>query len=122
MARNYGWPERIIVWLLTLAFIGAGGAKLAGVPGIVAVFDRFGLPQWFIYVTAAVEILGAIGLHFRKSIVGLFAPVLLTITMAIGAGFHFFYDTPPEAVPAILLALFSSIVLFLRRTSAPVPA
>jgi len=120
MVRNYGWPERIVVWLLTFVFLAAGGAKLAGVPDIVAVFDRFGLPQWFMYMTAAVEISGAIGLHIRKSVIGRLAPAMLTITMATGAGFHFVYDTPQEAVPAIVLALLATTVLILRRPSAPV--
>lgn len=122
MEEKYGWPERVVVWLVTLVFIMAGGAKLAGVPEVTAIFERFHLPHWFMLFTAAVEIAGAIGLHFRRSVVGLAAPAMLAITMVVGAGFHLAYDTPPEAVPAIVLAFLALFVLFTRRrrkTMAP---
>ena len=56
--------QRGLLWsaqaLLALAFLAAGGAKLAGVPEIVGLFDRIGWGQWLRFVTAAVEITGAI--------------------------------------------------------------
>jgi hypothetical protein len=39
--------------LLALAFAGAGGAKLYGVPMLVEEFQHIGLGQWFRYVTGA---------------------------------------------------------------------
>ena len=115
MERTYGWPERILVWALTLVFLAAGVAKLLGAPEIVAVFERFGLPHWFMLVTAGVEILGAVGLHLRRGKIGLAAPTLLATTMIVGAGFHLIHDTPPQALPAAALALLALAVLFLRR-------
>ncbi|WP_375267493.1 DoxX family protein [Planktotalea sp.] len=42
--------------LLTLAFVGAGGAKLAGVEMMVATYDAIGVGQWFRYLTGIIEI------------------------------------------------------------------
>jgi len=111
----YGWPERLMVWALTLVFLAAALGKLVGAPDVVDIFERFHLPHWFMLLTAGVEITGAIGLHFRRSIIGLAAPALLAVTMIVGAGFHLTYDTPPQAIPAIMLALASLTVLVLRR-------
>src|SRR5271169_4243932 len=50
----------VIQALLSIAFLAAAGAKLAGVPMMVEVFDHIGLGQWFRIVTALVEILGVV--------------------------------------------------------------
>jgi|GEM_PF-1175584 len=115
MVAKYGWPERIIVWALTLVFLAAGVAKIMGAPDVVAIFERFHLPHWFMLVTAGVEIIGALGLHLRRGMIGLAAPALLAVTMIVGAGFHVAYDTPPQAMPAAVLALLALTVLILRR-------
>lgn len=118
MARTYGWAERVLVWGLSLVFLAAGGAKLAGVPEVTDVFVRFGLPHWFMMLTAGIEIIGALGLHLRHPPAGYAAPALLAATMIVGAGFHMIYDTPPQAAPAIVLAVLALVVLFLRRPVA----
>ena len=48
--------------LLALVFLAAGGAKLAGVPMMVQVYDLIGVGQWFRIVTGLVEVGGAITL------------------------------------------------------------
>ena len=59
-ARNVSaW---ILQVLLALAFLAAAGAKLASMPMLVQEFDLIGLGQWLRYVTAIVEIIGAIAL------------------------------------------------------------
>lgn len=115
MVAKYGWPERILVWTLTLVFLAAGAAKLTGAPEVVAIFDRFHLPYWFMLFTAGVEIVGALGLHLRRGRVGLAAPALLAVTMIIGTGFHLAHDAPPQALPAAALALLALAILFFRR-------
>jgi len=43
--------------LVAVAFIGAGGTKLAGVPAMVEMFAKVGLGQWFRYFTTPLRIL-----------------------------------------------------------------
>ena len=51
-------------WVLKLVlaalFLLAGGAKLAGLPAMVAVFEQVGLGQWFRYFTGVLEVGGAL--------------------------------------------------------------
>ena len=42
--------------LLSIAFLGAGGSKLAGVEMMVMTFDQIGWGQGFRYVTGAIEV------------------------------------------------------------------
>ena len=46
--------------LLTLAFLGAGLAKLMGVEMLVQEFDTLGMGQWFRYVTGIIEVAAAL--------------------------------------------------------------
>jgi uncharacterized membrane protein YphA (DoxX/SURF4 family) len=50
----------ILKIVLALLFLAAAGAKLAGVPMMVAEFKTVGLGQWFRYFVAILEITGAI--------------------------------------------------------------
>src|SRR2546422_1931200 len=52
----------IVQGLLAAAFLAAGGAKLAGVPMMVQIFDQIGMGQWFRIVTGLVEVIGAVAL------------------------------------------------------------
>jgi putative oxidoreductase len=64
-------PKVIGFWILKIAFgllfIGAGCAKIYGPPAMVAEFDAVGLGQWFRYLTAALEIIGAVLLLTPKT-------------------------------------------------------
>src|SRR5260370_6751647 len=57
-----GKGRLIILWtlsgLVALAFIGAGGGKLAGTAVMVGLFDKVGLGQWFRYFTGLLEVAG----------------------------------------------------------------
>lgn len=44
--------------LVNLAFLMAGGTKLAGVEMHTENFARWGYPNWFKYVTGSVELMG----------------------------------------------------------------
>ena len=46
--------------LLSIAFLGAGGAKLAGVEMMVMTFDQIGWGQGFRYLTGAIEVIGVV--------------------------------------------------------------
>ena len=98
--------------LLTIVFLGAGGAKLFGVEAMVESFGTIGFGQWFRYVTAGVEIVGAVLLWVpRAQIVG---AALLGATM-VGAVLAHLLVLGPSAVPAIVLGLACSAVLYIHR-------
>lgn len=98
--------------LLTLAFVGAGGAKLAGVEMMVGTFDAIGFGQWFRYVTGVIEVGAAIMLWLpgRQAM----AAALLGGTM-VGAVLAHLLILGPSAVPAVILGLICAAVLYLHR-------
>jgi putative oxidoreductase len=73
----------ITLWFLSglvgLVFIGAGGAKLAGVAEMVELFAKGGLRQWFRYFTGFLEVAAGIGLLMSRY--AFYAAVLLAIVM-----------------------------------------
>ena len=52
--------------LVSVAFLGAGASKLAGVEMMVATFDQIGFGQWFRYIKGIIEI-GSVVLLWRPS-------------------------------------------------------
>ena len=102
----------VLRFLLAVAFLAAGGAKLAGVPAMVQVFDAIGIGQWFRLVTGAVEITGAILLVVPMT-VGLGA-ALLSATMA-GAVLTHLVRIGGNPMPATVLLLLAAVVLWVRR-------
>ena len=107
----------ITLWILSslvaLAFIAAGGAKLAGVPVMVEMFDKVGLGQWFRYFTGLLEVAGGIGLLMSRY--AFYAAVLLAIVMvgAIIAEVAVLGDSP---APAAVLLVLSGIIAYLRKS------
>ena len=102
--------------LLTLAFVGAGGAKLAGVEMMVATFDQIGFGQGFRYFTGAVELVGAALLWLpRRQVIG---AAVLGGTM-VGAVLTHWFILGPSAMPAIALGLLCAAVLYLYRAQIP---
>ncbi len=51
---------KVVTGLLTLIFLLSGGAKLLGLDFELEAFERWGYPLWFMYLTGAVEVLGAV--------------------------------------------------------------
>lgn len=102
--------------LLTLAFLAAGGAKLIGAEMMVATYDTIGLGQWFRYLTAIIEIGGAVLLWLPgRQVVG---AALLGGTM-VGAVLAHWFILGPSAFPAIALGLIAAAVLFVHRAQIP---
>lgn len=99
--------------LLTLAFVGAGAAKLAGVEMMVATFDAVGVGQWFRYVTGLIEVGAAILLWLPRRQV--LAAALLGATMVGAVLAHIFVLVPAEGVPAVVLGLICTAVIYLHR-------
>ena len=98
--------------LVALAFLGAGGTKLAGVPAMVEMFNKVGLGQWFRYFTGLLEVAGAIGLLIPRY--AFYAAVLLAIVMfgAVIAEVAVIGDSP---VPPAVLLVLSGIIAYLRK-------
>ena len=111
-----GKGRLIILWTLSvltaLAFVAAGGAKLAGVPVMVAMFEKLGVGQWFRYFTGLVELTAGIGLLISRY--AFYAALALVVVM-IGATIA--QLTVLAASPAAPLALlvFNGIIAYLRK-------
>lgn len=98
--------------LLTLVFVGAGGAKLAGIPMMVEEFENVGFGQWFRYFTGLVEVGGAVLLWWpNRQMIG---ASLLGATM-VGATLTHWLIIGPSALPAIVLGLICAAVIYLHR-------
>ena len=106
----------IILWILSglaaLAFLGAGGSKLAGVPAMVAVFEQVGLGQWFRYVTGLLEVAGAIGLLIPRF--AFYAAVLLSAVM-VGAIIGHLTVIGGSPVAPLVLLIMTATIAYLRR-------
>jgi len=98
--------------LLTLAFVAAGGAKLAGAEMMLGTFDAIGVGHWFRYVTGAIEV-GA-GLLLWVPGKQVLAAALLGATM-VGAVLAHLFILGPSAVPAVILGLICAAVIYLHR-------
>lgn len=103
--------------LLTVAFVAAGGAKLAGVDMMVATFEAVGVGQWFRYVTGVIEV-GAAGLLWVPGR-QVFGAGLLVMTM-IGATLAHLVILGPSAVPALVLGALSAVLLWRHRDQLPI--
>lgn len=104
------WVVQIIV---AAAFIAAGGAKLAGVPMMVGIFNQIGLGQWFRIFTGIVEITGALALITPKF--SGFGALLLAVTMSFGVLTHLLKIGGNPAPAIILLLITASIAYFHRK-------
>jgi putative oxidoreductase len=107
--RIADWIIRI---LLALAFLAAGGAKLAGASPMVAIFEQVGVGQWFRLVTGALEVVGAVLVLIpRTSQWG----ALLLAAIMVGAVFTHLAVIGGSPAPALLLLALSATTLWLRR-------
>jgi putative oxidoreductase len=111
-----GKGRLIALWMLSglvaLAFIAAGGAKLASVPVMIEEFDKVGIGQWFRYFTGLLEVAAGIGLLISRY--AFYAAVLLGIVMVGAVIAHLTVLGSSPAAPVILLVL-TGIIAYLRR-------
>ena len=101
--------------LLTVAFVMAGGAKLAGAEMMVATFDAIGVGQWFRYVTGIIEVGGGIMLWIGS--LRVLGALLLGATM-VGAIIAHVMILGPSAVPAAILGMLTVVVIYFERRPA----
>ena len=96
---------------LALAFLAAGAAKLAGVAPLVELFERIGWGQWLRFVTAGVEIGGALLLLAPRT--AWLGAGLLLATMAGATATNLALGESPAG--ALVLGALAALVLWIRR-------
>ena len=103
-------------WALKLVLAGlflfAGGAKLAGVPAMVEVFEQVGFGQWFRYFTGVVEVVGALLLLWPVT-TALGAVMLLAVS--IGAALAQLLVLHEDVIHAIVLAVPLAAIAWFHR-------
>ena len=102
----------VLQGLTALAFLAAGGAKLAGVPDMVAMFEAMGFGQWFRYFTGLYEIAGAVLLLVPRT--AWIGAAMFVMQMAAAVVVHVAL-VGGSPVPAIVLLLVSAVILWYRR-------
>ena len=102
----------ILSGLLALAFLGSGGAKLAGATAMVELFDKVGRGQWFRYFTGLLEVAGGIGLLIPRY--AFYAAGLLAVVM-VGATIANLTVLGASPAPTVVLLVLSGIIAWLRK-------
>ena len=102
------WALQILV---AVAFLGAGGSKLAGTEAMVSMFEAIGFGQWLRYTTGVVEVVAAVLLLIPGS--AALAGLLVVCTMTGAVATHLFL-IGGSAVPAIVLGLLGCAILVFR--------
>ena len=119
MATGQKKGKMIALWVLRvvvgLAFLAAGGSKLAGAPAMVAMFAKIGFGQWFRILTGLLEVAAAIGLFIPRYT--LYAASMLAVVMVGAIGFHLTRLGGNPVPPIVLLLLAILIVWLSKRTS-----
>ena len=116
LPADSGKVRMITLWILSglaaLAFLGAGGAKLAGAAAMVELFDKVGRGQWFRYFTGILEVAGGIGLLVPRY--AFYAAGLLAVVMVCAIIAHLTVLGTSPAAPVVLLVL-SGTIAWLRK-------
>jgi uncharacterized membrane protein YphA (DoxX/SURF4 family) len=111
-----GKGRLIMLWTLSvvtaLAFIVTGGSKLAGVPAMVAIFDKIGVGQWFRYFTGVVELTTGIGLLISRCV---FYAALALVVVMIGAIIAQLTVLAASLAAPLALLFFNGIIAYLRK-------
>lgn len=81
-------PITFVRWAVVLMFVGAGCAKLAGLPSMIALFNAVGFGQWFRYVIGAGELTGAALLAIPRTVT--LGGLVLGVLMIGAAGTEMF--------------------------------
>ena len=107
-------------WVLKLVlaalFLITGGAKLAGLPAMVEVFERVGFGQWFRYLTGILEVGGAALLLWPPTTA--LGALLLTI-VSVGALLAQLLVLHEDVIHCIVLAVILAGVVWTQREQLP---
>lgn len=112
--------RNVSLWVLQIAvaamFVAAAVTKLAGAPMMVQEFDAIGFGPWFRYVTAVLELGGAV-LLLVPALAGIGALVLAIVM--VGAILAHALVLGGSAVPAIVLLAATLTIAWFRRVRTP---
>ena len=100
---------------LVAVFGAAGLGKLVSAALFREQFTHFGLPGWWVYLTGAVELLGAALIALFKPALRRIGAALLAATMAVATALHLLHDPIALALPAAALMLLSGYVALTPR-------
>jgi len=107
----------VIAVLLALAFLAAGGAKIAGAPMMRESASHFGIPFNQYRGIGVLEIAGVLGLAigFANKNLGIAAAICLCL-LVIGAAITHLRagDSLGKAMPAVVLAILCAAYVWLR--------
>lgn len=103
---------------LVLVFGASGLAKLVAAASFRDQFLHFGLPEWWVYVTGAVELLSAALIALSNQAPRRFGVAMLAATMAVATALHLLHDPIVLALPAFLLMLVAGYVAVMLRNEA----
>ncbi len=103
----------ILTVLLAVAFLGAGGSKLAGRPPMPENFTRWGFPLWFMYLTGVIEVAAALLLLVPRT--ATLGGALVVGTMVGAALTHLKEGEGPQAVAPLILLVLGAVVALARR-------
>lgn len=98
--------------LLAALFLFTGGAKLAGLPAMVEVFEHVGFGQWFRYVAGLLEVSGA-ALLLWPGTTALGALVLTLVS--IGAAAAQILVLHEDVIHAIVMAIVLGAIAWAHR-------
>jgi len=113
--KRYGRIAAVVV--LVLVFGAAGLFKLVNAAAFREQFAHLGLPDWWIPVTGAVELLGAALIALSKELPRQFGAAMLAATMAVATALHLLHDPIALALPASALLLLAAYVALISRTA-----
>jgi len=103
----------VLSGLASLAFLGAGSAKLAGAAPLVAAFEHFGLSHGFMLFIGVCELAGAVGLWLPR--LAPLAAAGLSVIVAGAVVEHLSHDPASKAIPAAVLTVLCAFLAYARR-------
>lgn len=106
--------SRVLTLLLALVFLASGGAKLLALPFETEAFARWGYPLWFMYVTGALEVAGAVGLVLPR--LSALAAFCLAALMLGAVGTHILHQEWVMSLVALGILLTASWHGWRRRS------
>jgi uncharacterized membrane protein YphA (DoxX/SURF4 family) len=110
------WLLLVLTVLVAFAFLAAGSTKLLSLPFQIENFERWGYPQWFRYVTGAVEVGAAVLLLLPRT--RFWGALVLCATM-LGAIFtHIQAHEAPRAIPACVFLTLCTLFAWRARPVA----